>query len=157
MSKDIDKGYVCDCCGQFVKRYTRSFNCNMALTLVLLHKFNVNGFIKVEDFLIANGRRRCGDFSYLVHYQLLEKMTGKREDGSKRNGYYKITGRGLMFAEGKLKVHSKFLIFNNQFQGFSGEEIDVKQALGKNFDYDELMLNAKTDKEIKAIQQLLFK
>jgi hypothetical protein len=84
-------------------------------------------------------------------------MQGKREDGSKRNGYYRITGRGLMFAEGKLKVHSRFMIFNNTFQGFKGEEIDVKNALGSKFNYDELMLNAKTEKEINAIQQLLFK
>lgn len=154
--KDIDKGYVCDCCGSYVKRYTRSFNCNMALTLVLLRKFNIHGFIKIEDFLIANGRRRCGDFSYLVHYGLLEKMQGERKDGSKKNGYYKITGRGLMFADGNLKVPSKFMIFNNSFQGFKGENIGVKEALGKKFDYSELMAHAKTDKEVKQIQGLLW-
>ena len=128
----------------------------MCLTLLLLHKFNINGFIKVEDFLIRNGHKRCGDFSYLTHYKFLEKQISKRMDGSKRNGYYRITSLGILFAEGKTTAPSKFLILNNKFQGFEGEEVNIKQALGKKFNYDELMKGAKTDNEVVLIKQLSF-
>jgi hypothetical protein len=80
-------------------------------------------------------------------------MVAKREDGSNRNGYYKITGRGIMFAEKKLLVNQHFYMFNNKFDGFGGEEINIQQALGKRFDYNLLMgiipPGAKTDKEAK--------
>lgn len=158
MEKDIDKGYTCSCCGSYVKRYTRSFNANMAIALLLLYKFNMRGFVKVEDFLIKNGQKRCGDFSYLVHYGFLEKQIGKRDDGSKRNGYYKITGRGIMFCEQKIMAHEKFMILNNRFEGFKGKEIDIRQALGKKFNYDEMMGNyyPKTEKDKRELKNLLF-
>ena len=151
--KDYDKGFICDCCGAYCKRYTRSFNGNMAMALVLLYKFNMNGFVKVEDFLIKNGQKRCGDFSYLVHYRFLEKQSGKRDDGSKRNGYYRLTALGIMFVEGKIKASEKFLILNNKFEGFAGEEIDIRKALGKKFNFDELMgkYSPRTEKESKAL------
>lgn len=156
MEQDIDKGYICQCCGCFVKRYTRSFNSNMAMCLLLLYKFNERGFVKVEDFLIRNGQKRCGDFSYLVHYGFLEKQVGKREDGSSRNGYYKLTGRGMMFVEGKLTAPEKFMILNNKFEGFKGREITIREALGKAFNYDELMgkPNPKTQSELNTLKQL---
>lgn len=139
MDKDFNKGFVCDCCGSFCKRYTRIFNSNMAICLLLLYKFNVNGFVKVEDFLIKNGHKRCGDFSYLVHYRFLEKQGGKREDGSRRNGYYRLTSLGIMFVEGKVTARKKFMILNNKFEGFEGDEVTIRQALGKKFNFDELM------------------
>jgi hypothetical protein len=155
MNKDYDKGFVCDCCGSYVRRYTRSFNSNMALALLLLYKFNIRGFVKVEDFLIQQGRKRCGDFSYLVHYGFLEKQIGKRNDGSNRNGFYKITGRGLMFCEGKLTAHEKFMILNNKFEGFKGKELSIKEVLGKKFNYDELMgtFMPKTEKQHSQLKQ----
>lgn len=61
----------------------------------------------------------------------MEAKIENREDGSKRNGYYRITGRwDLMFAECKLTVPKKVVLLNNKFEGFEGEEINIKQALG---------------------------
>lgn len=137
--KDYDKGFTCDCCGAYCKRYTRSFNANMAMCLILLYRFNINGFIKVEDFLIKNGQKRCGDFSYLTHYGYLERQKVKREDGSPRNGYYRLTSFGVMFVEGKINAREKFMILNNKFEGFAAGEIDIRKALGKKFNYDDLM------------------
>ena len=93
----------------------------------------------MEKFLQQQGYDRCGDFSYLVHYGFLEKLIGNREDGSKKNGYYKITGRGIMFCEGKTTAKSKFLMFNGKLNGFEGEDITIEKALGKKFNYNELM------------------
>lgn len=158
MNRDYDKGFKCPHCGAFCKRYTRSFNSNMALALLLLYKFNIRGFVKVEDFLIQQGRKRCGDFSYLVHYGFLEKQVKKRKDGSNRNGFYKITGRGIMFCEQKIMAHEKFMILNNKFEGFKGKEITIKEALGKKFNYDEMMgtFMPKTDRQSSELKQLAF-
>lgn len=138
---DASKGYKCSCCGSYVRQYTRKFNSNMGIALKALYDHKVNGFVKVEDFLLANGYKRCGDFSYLTHYRLIERMQGKREDNSNRNGYYRLTSLGIMFCEQKWKVQEKFIIFNNKLIGFEGKEVDIKDILKEKFSFQELMQN----------------
>lgn len=132
-------GYRCECCGGFVKKYTRSFNSNMSLALLCLYKHHPNGYVHVEKLLQEKGYQRCGDFSYLKHYRLIEQLTEDRADGSNRNGYYKLTSLGIMFVEGKEKVKKNFIMFKGKCEGFEGEEITIQQALGKKFNYNELM------------------
>lgn len=136
---DVRKGYSCPCCGSFVKMYTRHFNSNMAVAVIFLYKNMAKGFIHLENAMIEAGYKRCGDASYLRHYQLIEPLNEERADGSKRNGHYQITGRGIMFVENKLMVQEKFLILNNKLHGFEGKGITIIDALGKKFNYQELM------------------
>jgi hypothetical protein len=136
---DKKKGYTCQCCNQFVKVYTRTFNCNMGLALLHLYHQRDKGFVHLEKSLQEHNYQRCGDASYLRHYRLIEALHEDRKDGSKRNGYYKITGAGIMFCEMKSTVKKHFLTFNNKCEGFTGEEINIIQALGEKFNYKELM------------------
>lgn len=129
----------CHCCGNIKRTYTRSLNVNMCLCLIALVRHNVTDFVKVEDFLLKHGYPRCGDFSYLIHYGFLIKMKGERADGSARNGYYRITSAGIMFAENKTTAYEYFKICNNEFLGFSGKQISIKDAIKEKFDYSELM------------------
>ncbi len=153
MSVDINKGYKCEHCGGYVKLYKRAFNSNMAIALLTMYKYAPNMFVKVEDLLIRSGHTRCGDFSYLRHYNLIEPQKGQRSDGSGRNGYYRITAFGMLFCEGKATVSSKFLIMHNSLKGFGGEEITIKDALGKKFNYNELM-GIKTENNLTPQPQL---
>jgi len=136
---DKDRGYNCPCCGQLVKRYYRKLNSNMALTLLLLYRSGLKGYVHIENFMQQRGHKRSGDFPYLVHWRFLEKMPGERQDGSSRTGFYKITGLGIMFAEGKLYAREKIMISNNRFEGFDGGDISIQTALTNKFNYDELM------------------
>lgn len=114
----------------------------MAVALCLM--FRAGGrFVKVEDLIASAGVKRCGDFSYLRHYGLIEKLIEKRKDGSPRNGYYAITDKGVMFCLGKIKVQEFFLISNNKLLGFDGDYISIKTALGVRFDCNELMADSK--------------
>lgn len=140
--KDKSKGYFCDCCGMYVKSYVRRMNCNMALTLIHLYKQKQFGFVHVEKFLTENKLPRSGDFHKLTYWKMLETLPEKRSDGSPRNGYYKLTGLGIMFVEGKTTAKESIVMFNNKFMGFGSEkEITIQQALGKRFSFDELMNN----------------
>lgn len=139
MEDKRDKGFICNCCGLFVKRYRRSLNCNMALALIVLYRSNMRGFVHLENLMQNKGYNRCGDASYLIHWRFLERCNGERSDGSSRNGKYKITSSGLMFVEGKIKAKESVLIFNNRMEGFVGDEITIEQALGKKFNYSQLM------------------
>ncbi len=136
---DPDKGYICPCCSQFVKRYHRKMNANMCVTLCLLVRKKRSGFVPIEEFMRVMGHQRSGDFSYLVHWGLLEKMTGKRPDGSSKNGFYKITDKGVRFVKGEITVPQTLIIYNGKCEGFEGMQVDIKYGLGKRFDYAELM------------------
>jgi hypothetical protein len=156
--QDYSKGFKCEHCGSYVKEYRRSLNSNMAVAMLALYlNGKENSFIKVEEFLIKNGYPRCGDFSYLRFYGFLEPLKEKREDGSSRNGYYRLTAIGRLFVEGKVLAFEKFKILHNTFTGFEGNEISIKQALKEKFDYDALMgnngNNFKTDNERRQISK----
>ena len=66
-------------------------------------------------------------------------MDGEREDGSPRNGYYRLNGKSLMFCEGKLSVPKIAKILNGTFEGFDGEQVTIKDCLPEKFNYNELM------------------
>lgn len=137
---DADKGYKCSCCGQFVKTYHRKLNSSMARVLILIFQTGRTDYFHVEQFLKNSNKGDLrADFHKLRYWQLLRKKVENREDGSARNGFYKITPSGIMFVEGKIKVPEKILIYNNEFKGYEGKEIHIIEALGNKFNYDELM------------------
>lgn len=133
------KGYTCLCCNQYVKLYRRHFNSNMAVALLFLYRNKHRGFIHLENEMKACGYKRCGDASYLRHYRFIEGKREDREDGSSRNGMYKISGLGILFCEMKATAREYFLTFNNRCEGFAGDEIDIVKALGTKFNYRELI------------------
>lgn len=138
---DADKGFTCPCCGSFVKRYKRMLNSNMALVLIHLYCSGIKDYIHVEQFLNYKNLPRSGDFHKLVLWGLLDKKTTKREDGSGRNGYYKINQKSIDFILGLTKVQKKAIINNGVFEGLEGEFITIQDALGSKFNYAELMSN----------------
>ncbi len=140
VAENSETGYRCKCCGTFIKTYTRSLNSSMCLVLLLMVKHKKFGYFHVEDWLKEIGRPELrADYHKLRFYNFLEKKIGDRSDGSPRNGMYRITSFGIMFAEGKITAKSKFKILNNQFKGFSGKDITIQEALGNKFSYQELM------------------
>lgn len=138
--KDASKGHKCECCGQYVKTYKRTINTSMARVLWLIHKSGKKDFFHIENWLKEIGKPELrADFHKLRFWNLLEKKVEDRADGSNRNGYYRITSRGVMFAEGSMEVNKHAIIYNNEFLGFEGEMISLKNALKEKFDFKELM------------------
>ncbi len=143
--ENFDKGSSCPCCGQFVKLYKRKLTSAMAYALVEIYKenkrndmsfFHVEKHFKKLDGLPASIR---GDFAKLRYWHLIEPLKGEREDGSKRIGYYRITGGGINFLKYGLKVPSHVFLFDNKLQGKSETLTNFRESLGNKFNYDELM------------------
>lgn len=131
-----------------MKAYSRKLNSSMALVLILMFRSGKQGYWHIENWLKEIKRPELrADYHKLRFWGLIEAKVGEREDGSKRNGYYKITGRGMAFAEGKLIVQKSAVILNNKFQNFEGPEIKITDALGDKFNYDELMNRKSKQKE----------
>ncbi|HLA59029.1 MAG TPA: hypothetical protein VK622_09725 [Puia sp.] len=134
-----DKGYTCECCGAFHKRYYRRLNANMAMALLAVYHYGGDKFVHVEKLMKEKGLPRSGDFPYLCHWKLLEKKVADREDGSSRNGFYKITDYGKLFVRSEITVQQTLIYYKGKAEGFEGKEISIADAIGKKFDFRELL------------------
>ena len=118
----------------------------MAYALILISKYfkenKEEEWLKVGSYLSdleIPYAVKGGDFAKLKFWKLLERQIGERDDGSARNGYWKITQKGYDFISGKAKIPKFINLYNQKFYGYAGELIDIKEALGNKFNYSELM------------------
>lgn len=139
-------GVLCPCCGQFVKVYPRPITGSMAYTLILIYRYFQKpiheDWLHVANYIHGLGlpaNLYGGDFAKLRHWGLIEQKDGERDDGSNRIGYYRITEKGKQFVLGKATVPARARIFNKKCYSLTGKEISIRQALGKKFNYEELM------------------
>lgn len=137
-----DKGIECPCCTQYVKLYRRSISGGSAYTLIRLYR--ETGVLKdfhLEDIMraleIPHATR--SDFSKLRFWGLIKPLTGKREDGSSRNGHWIVTNEGRDFIQGSAMVRKYAMVFNNKQYGYQGKELGIRETLTSKFNYDELM------------------
>lgn len=75
----------------------------------------------------------------LHHWGLLEAQP-KDTDPTKRGlGLWRLTPQGRDFVHRRTTVPKHAFVFDNKLIKFSKEQVDVVQALGENFSYEELM------------------
>lgn len=147
----LGKGTKCPCCDRFVKVYKRKFNSAMGRALILLYrahnapKAGPQDWIHFPSLLVNKGAQRS-DEGKLALWGLVEKLAGTREDGSKRNGFYRITDLGRKFARSEVDLPSHaFLYYDGHVLGFSDgdkypkEMVRIGDVLGKSFNYREMM------------------
>ena len=139
----------CPSCDQEVKVYPRPLNGTMAQILVLIYKyFHKNPgeeWLHVDDFL-KQFSINCRYYSIMAYWGLIAAKPGKRGDGLGRTGYWKITGLGVDFVEGRVSVPKEFFMFNKGvyrsmgIDGFSPQQTTLRQALESGgFNYAEMM------------------
>ena len=134
------EGYKCECCGQWVQIYHRKLNSSMAAVLLLIYKSGKRDFFHVENWLKEIGKPSLrADFHKLRFWGLIEAEKKIREDGSARNGFYRILAPAMPFCEGLTSVPSAAIIYNNELKYFSPSQIFIQTALSKKFNYEELM------------------
>jgi len=75
----------------------------------------------------------------MVYWGLIVGSGGIRSDESKRVGNYKITERGIAFAESRISVPAYVVVYNARAIGRSEETIYIGQALGEEFNYKAMM------------------
>ena len=147
LASHSDEGAECPACGQMVKHYRRPLTVGMAYTLVLLERHVPNEWVHVLDFMQGLNLKTkvgtalgSGDYAKLRYWGLLEDYKSVRDDGSNRNGWWRITEDGKRFVRGELKVASHAVVFNDTLIALdSSKTVGIRDALGKRFNCDELM------------------
>ena len=136
LRKLVDEGHECPCCRQFVKAYKRKVHASMAAGLIRAYKHAGTEFSYLPDTL---SHRQNADFAKLAYWLLIEAEEGTREDGSKRTGRWRVTPFGEMFVLNRETIPKTARVYNKRCLSLSGEQVTIKDALGKTFNYEELM------------------
>lgn len=133
-----EEGIVCPCCGQDVKLYKRRIYKSMAICLIKLYKLTVQGntnfYFHVSEF-DATG----GDFAKLSYWGLIKEKINQPGQKGRTSGYWLITNLGTAYVKNLVGVERFAKIFDGRLVGFEGEQVKIREALGKTFDYEEMM------------------
>lgn len=140
----LDHGSHCPCCGQYCKVYSRKFTCEMAAWLIWMYReyatltkwrHECNYWVDVKQYSL-----RGGDYAKTAYWGLTERKPKDPEDTSKRtSGLWRPTVKGVDFVQQRISIPSHAYVYNNEVRWFADSKVDIIQALGNKFDYEELM------------------
>ncbi len=131
------KGVLCPCCGQMVKLYKRKMYATMIRDLIALYHLRHDMFHHVTDF--CSKKAGGGDFAKLRYWGLVEESTIPGKPHKRKAGFWKITEIGIAFVEGRAFRPQYVLVYNQHARFYEGDNVNVEQALGEDFNYQELM------------------
>ena len=132
-----ENGIHCPCCDQFVKVYQRQIHSTMARSLIFMWKR-----AKMEGCHLPTvlGKWNTGDVAKLQYWGLIEPILEPlRDDGSRRNGWWKITPLGRQWLFDEASVQKYAFVYNQQLLRLDGPFVSIKDCLTKRFNYAELM------------------
>lgn len=138
-------GFECVHCMGKVQFYPRSVNSDIARALLYsypLFKRNPGKWLHLSQYLAKEHDFRSGDYSKAVYWKLLERSPEERPHGKKSSGKWRLTERGLAFLEERYTVPNSHVLeyIHKPIPGtYYGGPRTIRQALGRNWNYDQLM------------------
>jgi hypothetical protein len=149
LSEDLQRGARsadgCDCptCGGFLKVYQRHITGAMVYALMLMDAEPPGEWIYVPRLLSRRAGStvvaRGGDYAKLRYWSLIEPRPGKRDDGSVRQGWWRVTADGHLFARDAVRVPRWAIEFREAVLGLEGDRIGIRDCIGAAFDYTAIM------------------
>lgn len=132
-----ESGVDCPCCGQRVKKYRRNLTTSMMLGLIDLYKKadgTVTKGVHIKDIHHVNG----GEFAQMKRWGLIDD---EFYDGSEKrtSGMWHLTYQGKLFAEGKDVAPAYVYTYNGKTIEVAPRQVSIRQAIGKKFNYQEMM------------------
>lgn len=132
LRKNRHDGVKCPCCEQHVQVYRRTLNAGMARALIMIARGG-GGWIDIRVLDL-----RGGDYAKLRFWGLVEQRPS--DDPKKKwSGLWRVTQLGLQFVHDQSRIQRFAHVYDNRVLCFSGEEVSIRQCLGRRFDYEALM------------------
>lgn len=143
-------GIVCPACTKLAKVYRRSIS---ASVVSYLQKMIQTHALTGEEWLYITGKKKeagvpgyikapaGGDYAKLRWWNLIEQMDMKRDDGSPRNGRWKVTAEGLRFARGEIRVPRYIWEYNNKpiEEQPDSKLVFIHEIKGVEFDFQSIL------------------
>jgi hypothetical protein len=124
---------ICPCCDQHAKIYRRQIHSGMVLLLINMYRTAGTGWVYLPSL-----PQKSRDGTGLHYWCLIAEDDEKRDDGG-RAGWWRVTERGEEWVLNKIRVPKYALIYNSEVVALEGKGTSVRDALGKKFNYRELM------------------
>lgn len=136
LRKDVYEGVKCPLCTQHAQVYRWSLYGTAARVLIKLYRAGgVIDFVHSNTVKVAgNG----GDCTRLAFWGLVEQEKARRADGG-RSGFWRVTEGGESFVLNRKPIPKYAYVYNGRVLRIEGPPVTVYDALGKKFDYSELM------------------
>jgi hypothetical protein len=135
LAKYRNDGCVCPACDQHVKVYRRKIHATMARQLIIMYRTAGTDWFHLPTML---PEARGGDPVKLAYWGLIESDNRLREDGGKA-GYWRVTEFGRLFVQNRTEVREYAEVYNGQLLALTGSLVGIREALGSDFSYNELM------------------
>jgi len=137
LRKRIDKGAKCPCCRQFVKVYRRKLNSSMARALIHFYTHSPTQWFHADTAMKTMPGSR-GDYVKLAYWSLIESKVDQDPDA--RAGWWRVTSLGRKFVlNDGTTVDSHAVLYDGIVLRRDGDPISIVAALGRHFNYNELM------------------
>lgn len=128
-----DEVKICQCCGAKIVKYTFTFNKGLARCLYAIRNYPQG----VEIRTLKMTSSMWTNFQKLRYWGLIEPVSlGDKRKG----GFWKITSTGLDFLNGKVPISKKVVMYRNNFDSFSLDEVyfkDVTEGYEYRQDYKD--------------------
>jgi len=136
LADNAREGKCCPCCGQFVKVYPRKLNANMVAFLISLFREHR----RTKDWVHHSKCFHVGrDYPYSATWGLATTKPNEDDSSKRESGLWQTTKKGRFFLQKRVLVPSHVFMYNNSIVGWSAKRVGVIEALGKKFNYQELM------------------
>jgi hypothetical protein len=137
MRQYVRDGIPCALCLQFAKVYKRTINSGMAISLLTMYKAAEHNWQHVPT--TVGGRSR--EEGKLAYWGLVQPKVV--DGGEHERGWWRVTQHGEAWLAGRSTVPKYAMVYNGGVLSLKGEDVSFRQALGKKFDYEELMADVK--------------
>ena len=131
-------GGKCPCCRRWGKINGYQINSTQTRGMIwMLKNFRKNAWVdlaKAPKWIL-----RSKSMATLHHWGLLEAKPKKDDEDKRASGLWRLTPRGHDFIRRRTTMPKYAFVFDNRLIKVSKEQVDVVQALGKKFSYEELM------------------
>jgi hypothetical protein len=132
---------TCPLCDKLANLYHRMLYGDPLAGLIKAHKKYEQDWFHWARVVGAQG----GDGAKLEHWGLMQRASRERDPKEPGVGYWRLTDRGDAFVRNTITVPrcARIVGIRNRFVRWCDDkhpgETNIRSALGKNFDYDELM------------------
>ena len=130
--------FPCPTCTRHAQLYRRLFHASMAAQLIRLYSLGGAHEYVHASRLILKGVSGAGDFSKAKYWGLIHSGINT-DPHTKTSGQWMLSRDGVAFVLGNLRIPREVMIFDDKIYGVSEREITIREALGKRYNYNELM------------------
>jgi hypothetical protein len=135
----VKEGTRCPLCTQHAQVYPWKLYSTAAYALILFYKLGAaDRFVHSRELKDRYAHKGQGDASRLNHWKLVVQESERRPDGG-RSGWWMLTEHGVRFALGQDTIPTHAHVYDGRCLKLEGEPVTIEQALGKKFNYRELM------------------